>query len=302
MKRRNIPLNALRAFESAARHGKMLDAGNELCVSHSAISRQVKRLEEILDTKLFCGPKNNIRLTPEGERLLLDLTSAFDMLEASIETFDRSNGQSINLSCLGTLSMKWLIPKLKDFYLEYPDIKINLTADDNPVNLAKDNIDIAIRIGRTQSDNQDILIEMFDDYVGPVCSPSLINPNETFTECLLSKPLLHTITRQNAWDDWSSHTYKIKSKQQQIVYEHFYFMIEAAMSGLGIAIAPYILVKNELKMGNLIAPLGFKKNNLKYHILHKSTVNKPIQNLINWLITQSQLESDLLFNELSNSN
>ncbi|MFM2480797.1 LysR substrate-binding domain-containing protein [Celerinatantimonas sp. YJH-8] len=284
MKRHTLPLTALRAFEVAARLGKMTDAADELCVSHSAISRQVRGLETLLGVRLFEGPRHQLKLSPSAEKLLPKLTLAFDILEDALNSITVTPSQVIDVSCLGTLSMRWLIPQLYEFQDSHPDIEIRLTTDDGAVDWNRDHIDVAIRVAE-HFDQRHQVIPLFADFVGPVLSPELItSSHQPSLHQLLQLPLLHTRTRITAWNDWLSQRDESTTVSTYgKVFEHFYFMLEAAISGLGVAIAPYILVKNDIRSGRLIAPFGFSGNHLNYAALTMPSPTEPVRQFTSWL-------------------
>ena len=115
-KRSQLPLTALRAFEAFARLGKMSLAADELCVTHGAVSRQVRSLEALCGVKLTQGPRNALKLTDAGERLARSLGRTFDELEASFREVKAAADRELHVSCVGTLAMKWLIPRLSGFH------------------------------------------------------------------------------------------------------------------------------------------------------------------------------------------
>lgn len=120
MVRRLPSLNALRAFEAAGRHGRMSQAADELNVTHSAVSRQVQLLEEALGVSLFEGPRNALRLTEAGRTLVPGLTGAFDQIDTAVRLVADTEDGPLDVSCLGTFTMRWLIPRLHRFQVEYP--------------------------------------------------------------------------------------------------------------------------------------------------------------------------------------
>src|SRR6478752_3022123 len=145
--RRPISLNALRAFEAAGRHGRMTLAAQELNVTHSAVSRQVQHLENSLGVALFEGPKNALRLTEAGTRLLSGVGSAFDQIDMTVRLVADTEDGSLDVSCPGTFAIRWLIPRLHRFHAAHPGIEVRLTSSAKPVDFARDGVDVAIRAG-----------------------------------------------------------------------------------------------------------------------------------------------------------
>lgn len=266
MKRGALPLNALRAFEAAARRGRMRDAAEELGVTYSAISRQIRGLEDYLEVELLEGPRNRLRLTAAAQDMLPDLTRAFDAIEDAVDRVARRGRRHLDVSCLGTLAMRWLIPRLFDFQAKQPEIEVRLTTADGPVDFDRQALDVAIRVGG-EARGPCQRAPLFADRVGPVLSAVLAARSAiSKPEDLAALPLLHTRTRPNAWPDWLERN-GLPSRTDGAAYEHFYFLLEAATAGLGVAIAPSILVRDDLASGRLLAPFGFAPNGLTYEAL-----------------------------------
>src|SRR3954470_60027 len=120
------PLNALRAFEAFGRHGRMTTAADELFVTHGAVSRQIRQLEEWLGYPLTEGPKTHLRLTPQAERLLGAATTAFDLIQEAAAPAPAGE-RELRLACYSTLTIRWLIPRLADFVERHPEIRLQLS-------------------------------------------------------------------------------------------------------------------------------------------------------------------------------
>jgi LysR family transcriptional regulator, glycine cleavage system transcriptional activator len=148
-KRRLLPLTALRAFEAFARHGKMSLAADELCVTHGAVSRQVRSLERLCGVRLTQGPRNALKLTDAGERLARSLASTFDEIERSFLELRKDADRELHVSCVGTLAMKWLIPRLPGFHARHPELNIRVTEAYRPVDFAREPFDAAIRLAES---------------------------------------------------------------------------------------------------------------------------------------------------------
>lgn len=258
MKRDLPPLNALRAFEAAARHGRMTAAADELHVTPGAVSRQVRLLEEVLGVPLFEGPKSKPRLTEAGRTLAPRLADAFDGIEAATQAVHAVKAAVLDVSCLSTFLMRWLIPRLYGFTAEHPNIDVRLRAAEGPVDPERDRFDAVITIvaegplgpGDTH---------LFPEWLGPVGTPGLCAAI-TRIEDLARAPLLHTKTRPDAWAGWTS------GPPEGAWYEHYYFTLEAAGAGLGLCLAPWHLVAADIGSGRLVAPLGFTRSGFEYRL------------------------------------
>ena len=158
-------LNALRAFEAMARTGRATLAAEELNVTHSAVSRQVKALEAALGVRLFQGPKHRLTLTPAGQELLPALTDAFDGIASAVRRL-KSDGEDLHLAVNASLSVKWLIPRLAGFHTAYPQVQVQIAESTAPVDFRPGGYDLAIRIGR-DFDGESLEVTPFMRQLGP---------------------------------------------------------------------------------------------------------------------------------------
>ncbi len=278
MARRLPSLNALRAFEAAGRHKRMTLAADELNVTHSAISRQVQHLEETLGVALFEGPKNRLELTEAGTRLLAGLTGAFDQLDVAVQSVAESADGPLDVSCPGTFTMRWLIPRLYRFRDAHPEIEIRLSAPVRPVDFQRDGVDVAIAVGPGPWPAE--AATLFSERIGPVLAPSLARRGGRDFRGLT---LLHSRTRRAAWRDWADVAGVAVNDAAGLEYEHFYFMLEAASSGLGVAIAPWPLVADDIRSGRLVAPRGFIEGGKSYVAMRRSRTQKKSALFCDWL-------------------
>lgn len=279
MTRRLPSLNSLRAFEAAGRLGLMKLAAEELHVTHSAISRQIQLLEATLDVRLFDGPKHAPKLTEAGRTLMPALSAAFDQMDAAVRLVADTEEGPLDVSCLGTFLMKWLIPRLHRFRQAHAAIDIRVSTADTPVDFSRENFDVAIRVGAGPWPVGADVIPLFAERFGPVYSTSLdVEPESVFT-----LPFLRTQTRRSAWNDWSGRAGLEIDATQATEFEHFYFMLEAAVAGLGICIAPWPLVADDIAAGRLIAPFGFIESGQSYVALRRRRRNKKSTTFCHWL-------------------
>jgi DNA-binding transcriptional LysR family regulator len=283
---RQIPsLNALRAFEAAGRHGRMTLAAGELNVTHSAVSRQIQHLEALLGVPLFEGPKNRLRLTEAGTTLLAGLGTAFDQIDASVRAVADTTEGPLDVSCPGTFTMRWLIPRLYRFQHDHPEIEVRLTASSKPVDFGRDGFDVAIRVGDPPWPTGAEIIPLFPEQIGPVLATSLSDERSGRVDGL---PTLHTRTRPEAWNDWFSRSRRPFSAGPKVDYEHFYFMLEAAKGGLGVSAAPWPYVVDDIKAGRLAAPFGFVDSGHHYVALRRARRNQKASLFCNWLAAEAQ--------------
>lgn len=291
MRRGALPLNALRAFEATMRHGQMKRAAEELGVTYGAVSRQVRGLEDTLGVSLFDGPRN--KLVPSRAALDLQpaLQEAFDGIEAAVTRAMRRDRRTLDVSCLSTLAMRWLIPRLFDFQEKYPEIDVRMTADDGPVDFARQRLDVAIRVGAGPWGDADVA-DLFPDDVGPVLNPNLLhNVNSARWENLTEIPLLHTRTRLSAWRDWCRKN-DLPLPNGGREFEHFYFLLEAATAGLGMAIAPEVLVQDDLRANRLLAPFDFQPSGQTYVALTPTRPTNDTVLFVDWLAENARVWRD----------
>ena len=287
---RSLPsLNALRAFEATARLGSVTAAAAELHVTHGAVSRQVKQLEQALGTALFHRAGTGLRLSEAGARLLPVLTSSFDLMEAGVAQAVRPGGGNLIVSCLGTFTMRWLIPRLFAFRAAHPDIEVQLSASDAPVNFLRDRFDLAIRTARPPWPAGMIATPFIVEEVGPVLSPGLQERLKLQTvQDLARATLLHTDTRISAWPDWFAGMGQMDVQPAAVqTFEHFYFMLQAAASGLGVAIGPKPVIEDDLAAGRLVAPFGFVKSGLSYVSFRPHADDRRAALFEGWLLAQT---------------
>ncbi len=259
----------MRFFEAAARLGSFVGAGEELHVTHGAVSRQIRMLEESLGVALFERRNRGVFLTPQGEQLLAAVQYAFGHLNTAVEALRKPpHHQPLVVSCEPTISMKWLIPRLSDFHRRHPDIQLHIFASGGPVAFQRDGVDVALRRNDFQWPAGVHAEKVCDEWVGPVCSPSLLKRRQLD---LSAHKLLHTSSRKNAWAAWRGATANATATAPAHggaqTYEHFYLTLQAASAGLGVAIGSVFMVEDDLASGRLVAPSGFARDGSQYCLL-----------------------------------
>ncbi|WP_249781177.1 LysR substrate-binding domain-containing protein [Bradyrhizobium sp. BR 10261] len=254
-------------------------AAQELNVTHSAISRQIQHLEEVLGTRLFEGPKHAPKLTEAGRTLIPGLSAAFDQIDATVRLVSDTEDGALDVSCLGTFLMKWLIPRLHRFRNDHPSVDIRLSTADSPVDFSRESFDVAIRVGTGPWPVECEVIPLFSERFGPVYAANLALEGGAVTHL----PRLSTQTRRSAWDDWTRQSGIEVEAESGTEFEHFYFMVEAAVGGLGICIAPWPLVADDIKAGRLVAPFGFTESGQSYVALRRQRRNKKAGTFCDWL-------------------
>ena len=247
-------LNALRALEATVRLSSMTAAADELSVTHGAVSRHVKSLEEMFGIPLLLRGVRSVQATPEGARLATELSRAFTLITSSV---DQLQPGPLTLSCSSTIMMSWLIPRLGVFHDQYPDIELRFNTNYDRIDFVRDEISVAIRNNMIEPPKEVIIKDMVDEWIGPVCSPEYAAKHFTAFSELDRCILLGSKTRPGGWVDWVKMSDQSRELRVQKSYDHFYMLIQAAACGLGVAMVPKILVLDDLRSGKLVAPLGF---------------------------------------------
>jgi LysR family glycine cleavage system transcriptional activator len=262
------PLSALRAFEAFARHGSMTQAAKELAVTHGAVSRQIATLQAALGVELVEGPRHRLALTRAGVALAEDLTPAFAAIRRGVQAARRAGPVEIEVSCLGTLAVKWLIPRLPDFVTRHPDVRVRLSESYAPVDFRKDRFDAAIRIYEAgQTAPAALAVDIMPQMQGLVGAPRLAPLGSRWVD-LADLPRLHASTFPESWRVWSELA-GVKAGRATVEREfgHNHSLIEAAASGLGVAIVPWAFVAPDLAAGRLVAPFGFVRRTSRFVFL-----------------------------------
>lgn len=282
------PLNALRAFEAFARHGGMTAAAAELCVTHGAVSRQVRALQDALGTPLVAGPRHRLVLTSAGADLAARLSGAFASINDAVAQARAGDHGEIEISCLGTLALKWLIPRLEGFLENHPDIRVRLSESYAPVNFARDRFDGAIRILNPDAKTTGQEVTPFlPQYQGPVAAPHLTPPDQSI-EAFDALPRLHAASFPESWRVWGDLTGRaLPPARVEREFGHNHSMIEAAVAGMGVAIAPWAFVAPDLAAGRLIAPFGFALRPSQFAFLRPAGRRDPaIDAFRDWLVAE----------------
>lgn len=280
--RRHLPTStSLLCFESSARYLSFTRAAEELNLTQSAVSRQVRNLEDFLKTELFLRRKKRLTLTTEGESYAKTVTQHLDRLEAeTLNLMSRGEAdQTLTLGTFPTFGSRWLIPKLADFTARHPDIRYNLVTSTLPFDFDTQDIDIAIQHG--QGNWPDVeSVKLVDEEVVAVCAPSLLtDTNKCSPIDVLDHTLLKLNTRDYAWPEWlQAHCIDTSTTIHGPSFETFSMMIRAALSGLGIAILPKMYIGDELRDGRLVSPFApAMKSQRGYYLVspsHKHNMNK----------------------------
>ncbi|MEV5981031.1 LysR family transcriptional regulator [Streptomyces sp. NPDC052114] len=279
------PLNTLLPFEATVRHASMTAAAQELHVTHGAVSRQIQNLERALGTTLFERGARTLRPTPQARQLAAVVRDALDQIDgAAAQMSRRAPAGPLTLSCEPTLLMRWLIPRLPDLTASVPEVTVHLSAGGGPVFFERDGIDLAIRRDDFPLPEEVSRTRLFGERIGPVCRPDLAS-GLTGADGVRDAVLLHTATRPRAWEDWCGITGLTARPASEQTLEHFYLTLQAAAAGVGVAIAPYAVARDDLERGQLVAPFGFVPDGTGYHLLGRRPPehDERVRRLVSWL-------------------
>jgi LysR family glycine cleavage system transcriptional activator len=256
-------LNGLRAFEAAARHLSFTLAASELNVTQTAISHQIKRLEEELGVRLFVRQNRTLALTPQARDYLPGIRAAFNDLRLATERLLRKDNDNVlTVSTLASLAVKWVLPRLSSFQEANPGIDVRITTSRALVDFNSGDVDAAIRYGRGQWPGlrADWLMA---DQLFPICSPALIEGNRPLRcpEDLAQHTLLHTTGGYD--DDWrlwltAAGLPANISKQPGVSFDLIFMTVQAAMDGLGVAMGRTSYVEADVAKGRLVVPFKIK--------------------------------------------
>ncbi len=252
-------LNGLRVFEAAARHLSFTQAASELNVTQTAISHQIRRLEEELGVRLFIRRNRALELTPEARDYLPGIRAAFnDLTLATDRLLHRGDDNVLTISTLASLAAKWLLPRLSTFQESHPTIDVRITTSTGLVDFRTGDVDAAIRYGRGHWPGlrADWLIA---DQLFPVCSPALLAGKKPLRkpEDLADHVLLHSIAGND--DDWrlwltAAGLPANLSKQPGVTFDLIFVAVQAAIDGIGVAMGRTTYVKDDIAKGRLVAP------------------------------------------------
>ncbi|BCG76194.1 transcriptional regulator [Mesorhizobium sp. 113-1-2] len=294
---RNLPsYPLLRSFECAARHESFTQAAEELHLTQSAVSRQVKELEETIGVRMFRRVGRRVTLTEAGRRFAADLAVDLENLKQSVARAIAAGERNatLRIAILPTFAIRWLIPRLGTFLNDHPSVEIRLETRTVPFDLIREHFDLAIHFGKANWPDAR-LNKLFDEEMLPVASPKFRDTYSASDPARLAEaPLLHLITRESAWMDWFA--IKGNSGKQQMSGRHFdqfSMIISAAVCSIGAALIPRYLIEMELECGVLI-PLSdtpLKTHNSYFAVSAAGDVNPQVNAFTRWLMTTGRRAS-----------
>lgn len=247
-----LPLNASRAFEASARLGGFTRAGLELRVTQTAISHQVKALEETLGLTLFKRLPRGLALTDEGHALLPVLTDAFRRMSVTLSQFEEGNFREIlTVGVVGTFAIGWLLPRLRTFKEQYPHVDLRLKTNNNSADILLDGLDFFIRFGDGAWHGTDV-VHLADAALSPVCAPAigarLRDPDDLRHEELLRS------YRRDEWPLWFKAAGIEPPALRGWMFDTSLALVEAAAQGAGVTLVPVAMFSREIEQGRVVQP------------------------------------------------
>jgi len=283
MVRPYLPLNALRAFEAASRHLSFTRAAIELCVTQAAVSHQVKLLEQRLGVTLFRRLPRGLMITEEGLALLPVLRESFDRMADMLERFEGGQLREVlKIGAVGTLAVGWLLPRLADFRTRFPYIDLRLSTNNNRVDIAAEGLDYTIRFGNGAW--HDIEAEaLFEAPLSVLCIPPIARQLKV-PEDVAGQTLLRSY-RSDEWPSWFEEAGLSAPPILGMVFDSSVLMIEAAMQGIGVALAPPLMFSRQLGSGELEQPFPIYISKGSYWLtrLKSRPVTPAMESFRRWL-------------------
>lgn len=291
--RRFLPsLSLLQAFEAAARHESITAAAQELSLTQSAVSRQIRALEEQLGTPLFLREKQTIRLTLGGAAYAREVRDALRKIsQASLNLRANPRGGTLSLAILPTFGTRWLAPRLPAFLSAHPGITLNLMTKLAQFDFAAEAADAAIHFGHADWPGAECLQMMGEDVV-PACAPSLrAEIGIASVADLRRAPLLHLTSRPDAWERYFRRHGVDDENVHGMLFDQFATAAQAAAVGLGVALLPTFLIEEEIASGRLVraweAPMRSEES---YHLCwpREQRDYPPLALFRDWLLAEAR--------------
>jgi LysR family glycine cleavage system transcriptional activator len=296
MPRQLPPLNALRAFEAAARSESFTRAAEELCVTQGAVSHQVKALEATLGIKLFNRERQRLVITDAGREYLNVVRDALDRIAAGTErVLQRQNSGVLTVSTSPDFAAKWLVNRLGRFGEAHPDIDLRVSATMHHIDFVREEVDVAVRHGDGNWPGLDAA-RLCIEQLFPVCSPKLMSGRNKIAKPsdLSRSPLLH-LDDSKAWTQWfEAAGVPAPQLPHGLTLNRASMLIDAAIDGQGVALARTALAASDLISGRLIRPfeLALKLSKTYWIVCPKATSAKPkIATFRDWLLAEAAADA-----------
>lgn len=285
--RRFLPsISSLLALEAVERLGSATAAAEELALTHSAVSRQLKALQDQIGVTLLRREGKGLALTPAGVDYAASIRDYLqDLARASLKIRAAGEQSSLNIAVLPAFGTHWLLPRLRRFTTEHPEIIINFATRLSPFDFTREPFDAAIHFGGADWPGANSL-ELARERVIPACAPGLMPGTDAQPEDLLSLPLLHLESRPGAWEDWFARQGCPAGHLRGMLFDQFGQMAEAAALGYGVALLPAFLAEAEFRSGRLRPAIDrYTEVDGAYHLVWPQirSPSRALQKLLKWM-------------------
>jgi LysR family glycine cleavage system transcriptional activator len=293
------PLHALRSFHAAARFGRFRDAAAALGLSESAVSHQVRKLEDYLGVRLFERAGNAVRLTLVGQTYFDEIDPAFSRIRRATEALSGPCCR-VSLTLPTSLATLWLIPRLGQLETALPEVNVQMIPSNRLVDLKREQVDLAIRYGQGAWSSLNS-VHLFDEQAFPICRPGLLAADAEPKTALTKHRLIVNAGHQEEWREWTqAHCFDLPPLQNALVLDGSEQILEAAAGGLGIGIGRRPLVDRWLAEGKLVAPFGTAdESGCAYYLVYGDVeeLSVPARRVARWLvgITKGETAGGVLF-------
>ncbi|CDF94081.1 MULTISPECIES: LysR family transcriptional regulator [unclassified Pseudomonas] len=292
--RRKIPSTAaLVSFEAAARHESFTKAAQELSLTQGAICRQIASLEDFLSVELFRRSRRGVKLTEAGLSYSRRVATQLDAVERdTLSVMGHTGANVIELAVVPTFGTQWLLPRLKDFQQQHPEVTVNLTNRTRPFLFADTDFDAAIYFGDADWSGTESHKLMGENPM-PVCSPALLGDRNNLTpQAIAELPLLQQTTRPYAWRQWfNAQDLNVARDLTGPRYELFSMLAQAAMHDMGIALIPPFLIQRELAEKRLVIANSNALSSIKAYYLmipERKVESASLRAFRDWLVGQAK--------------
>ena len=290
----NLPsLKTLQVFEAAARTNSFLEASEQLFITPSAVSHQIKILENHLGIKLFHRTHRSVQLTDAGRQYAKEISNAFDLIQAATRDIERVNKSDIlTIQSTPSFATQWLMPRLARFSTLYEDIDVRLNASMAMVNVSRGEADIVIRYGDVFPEPGVAVENVGEETFCAMCSPNISHNNQDFE--LSKQVLIHSEINIYRWKDWIRDFYERDiDLSRGLRFDRTFMSIHAAVDGLGVALESTLMAEREILNGSLILPFGKQGKTLNSHKLIYSQYKADLPKI--------KIFREWLFDELNDS-
>lgn len=291
------PLNALRAFEAAARHLSLVAAANELCVTPAAISHQIKGLEDYLRVALFKRVKRRVVLTEQGQLILPELKQAFALIGRAMDSLAKAETRDVlTVSATPAFAAKWLLPRIHLFREQHPEIDVRLDASHDAEDLERCQVDVAVRFssGAYPGLESRPLRPSIPERIFPVCSPTLLEgkhplkrPSDLQYHTLLHDETVKGTGALPCWQTWlAAAGVDSVAANRGLRFNNSVLAIDAAINGQGVALSCGFVVADDLAAGRLVRPFDTPCNlEHNYYVVYaRSRAGGKVEKFYQWLV------------------